>query len=396
MQARNDTLQPLPYHVRLRDYLREQETALWDWFSSAQARMHYTESLRLELLKSTYRLDSASHPELYRAAEEVKIKLGLDIPVTVYQAQHVTDLNAALFYIPGEGHVVFSGPGLSLLGYEELKAVLGHELAHFRLWQAESGDFLVADRLLQAVAHDPRAEASHVQSARWFQLYTEVYADRGSLVTSENIEASVAALVKMITGLQQVSGASYLKQAAEVFQQSKIKTAGLSHPEAFIRARALQLWADEHPDADKAIFEMIEETASLDDLDLLGQAEVTTATRQFLEVYLQPKWFQTEAVMGHARLFFEDFTAGGAAAFDDKESANRLKDYFCYLMLDFATVDPELEQLPLAAAFQWSKRLGIDAEFEKLVAKELKLKARSITKLKNEAEEMLAKAETSV
>ena len=393
MQARSESLQALPYHAELRNYLKEQEPALWQWFSSAQAKMEYTESLRLELLKSTYRLDAGSHPELYRATEEAKVKLGLEIPVTVYQAQHMTELNAALFYIPGEGHVVLSGPALSLLTYEEFKAVLGHELAHYRLWQADAGEFLVADRLLQAVAHDHRAESSHVQSARWFQLYTEIYADRGSLIACENIEAAVAGLVKMMTGLQHVSGASYVKQAEEVFQQSKVKTSALSHPEAFIRARALQLWAAEEPEIDQMVREMIEGAASFDDLDLLGQAELTATTRQFLEAYLQPKWFQTGAVLGHAKLFFDDFKAGKNDKFDARISEPRLKDYFCFLMLDFAAVDPELDQLPLAAAFQWSKRLEIEAEFEKLAVKELKLKARAITKLKNEAEELLLKAE---
>ncbi len=395
MQARGESLLPLPYHLQLRDYLKERESALWDWFSSAQAKMQYTESLRLELLKSTYRLDASSHPELYRAADEAKVGLGLEVPVTIYQAQQVNDLNAALFYVPDEGHVVLSGPVLSLLTHEELKAVLGHELAHYRLWQADGGDFLVADRLLQAVAQDVRAEASHVQSARWFQLYTEIYADRGSLLASEQIEPAVAALVKMITGLQQVSGASYLKQAEEVFQQSHVTTSGLSHPEAFIRARALQLWAEEQPETDDLTREMIEGTAGLDDLDLIGQRNLSATTREFLEAFLEPYWFQTEAVLAHAQMFFDDFKAKKSTTFQHNISHASLRDYFCFLMLDFAVVDPELEQLPLAAAFQWSKRLGIEAEFEKLAAKELKLKARALSKLKNEAEEMLLKAEVS-
>jgi hypothetical protein len=381
--------------LQLRDYLKERESALWDWFSSAQAKAQYSESLRLELLKSTYRLDASSHPELYRAADEAKAALGIDIPVTIYQAQHAHDLNAALFYSAGEGHVVLSGPALSLLAHEELKAVLGHELAHYCLWQADGGDFLVADRLLQAVAQDVRAEASHVQSARWFQLYTEIYADRGSLLASERIEAAVAALVKMITGLQQVSGASYLKQAEEVFQQSRVTTSGLSHPEAFIRARALQLWAAEEPDTDEQIREIIQGAAGLEDLDLIEQDNLSARTRAFLEAFLEPYWFQTQAVLAHAKMFFENFKPTKGRAFEQQISHPTLKDYFCFLLLDFAAVDPELEQLPLAAAFQWSKRLGIEPEFEKLAAKELKLKARTITKLKSEAEEMLSKAEVS-
>src|SRR6266481_3765599 len=87
-------LQPLPYHLELRDYLKSHERELWNWFASAQAKADYTENLRLELLKSTYRLDADGH----------------DIPVTLYQAQNSPQLNAALFYIPGRGHIVFSGP----------------------------------------------------------------------------------------------------------------------------------------------------------------------------------------------------------------------------------------------------------------------------------------------
>ena len=88
---------------------------------------------------------------------EAKARLQLDIPVTLYQAQNNPELNAALYFIPGEGHIVFSGPVLTLLNAEELKSVIGHELAHYHLWRREGGDFHIADRLIQAVASDPRA-----------------------------------------------------------------------------------------------------------------------------------------------------------------------------------------------------------------------------------------------
>jgi hypothetical protein len=103
-------LEPLPYHVELRDYLKSLERELWNWFASARAQADYTESLRMELLKSTYRLDAESHPELYEGVAAAKSRLQLDIPVTVYQAQNSPQPNAALYFISGEGHVVFSGP----------------------------------------------------------------------------------------------------------------------------------------------------------------------------------------------------------------------------------------------------------------------------------------------
>jgi hypothetical protein len=399
MNVPRETLRPLPYHVELRDYLKAKEGSLWKWFASAQAQAAYFDSLRLELLKATYRLDAGSHPELYQGLDEVKAALGLDIPVTIYQAQHANDLNATLFYIPGEGHVVLSGPMLSLLSAEEIKSVLGHELAHYHLWQADEGELLIVDRLLQAVCQDHRAHESHVQSARWFQLYTEIYADRGSLRATGNIESAVAALVKIMTGLQHVSGGSYLKQAEEVFQKSDVKTTGLSHPEAFIRARALQLWAEGAEDCDRLIATMIEGSAAFDDLDLLGQVRLTRFTRKFLEQLLQPKWFRTDAVMGHAKLLFDDFAPANAP--DESFLAGtefgerKMQEYLCFLLLDFVSVDPELDRLPLAAALEWSKRLEILPAFEKLVNKELKVKARDINKLKNEAAELLAKAEAA-
>ena len=65
-------LEPLPYQVELRDYLKIQERELWDWFASARAKADYTENLKMDLLKSTYRLDAAGHPELFQSAEEAQ------------------------------------------------------------------------------------------------------------------------------------------------------------------------------------------------------------------------------------------------------------------------------------------------------------------------------------
>lgn len=392
-------LEPLPYHVELRDYLKSQERELWNWFASARAQADYTENLRMDLLKSTYRLDAESHPELYQGVEAAKARLQLDIPVTVYQAQNSPQPNAALYFIPGEGHVVFSGPVLSLLSAEEIKSVLGHELAHYRLWQWEQGELHIADRLIQAVANDPRAAESHEQTARRFQLYTEIFADRGSLCVTGDIHPVVAGLVKIETGLNQVSAPAYLKQADEIFSKDNIATEGLSHPEAFIRARALSLWHNQREQAHPHISKMIEGVESLDSLDLIGQTRMVKSTRRLLEQFLQPKWFQTAAVLGHAKLFFDNFQPaatkdpGVLEAF--KASDSKTREYLCFVLLDFVTADPELDEMPLVAALEFSRQLNLDAQFEKLAAKELKLKVRDVRKLKEQAAEMLAKAEVA-
>lgn len=395
-------LEPLPYHLELRDYLKSKERELWNWFASAQAKADYTEHLRLELLKSTYRLDTDGHPELYKSLEEAKVNLGFDIPVTLYQAQHNPTPNALLFFLPGEGHIVFAGPLLTLLNQDEIKSVIGHELAHYHLWMRDNGEFHIADRLIEAVAQDPRAAASHEQTARRYQLYTEIFADRGALCITGDVHPVVAGLVKTQTGLSQVSAAGYLKQAEEIFAKGNVATEGLSHPEAFIRARSLVLWQEKRDAAATDINQMIEGAAALDELDLIGQMRLTAQTRRLLEYLLRPRWFQTPAVLGHAKLYFDDFQAaangnGQSSAVPDGLNLTdaRLREYLCYVLLDFAKVDPDLDDMPLAATLHLSQLLDLNGQFEKLAAKELRLKARDVKRIKEQAAEMLAKAEAN-
>jgi hypothetical protein len=392
-------LEPLPYHLELRDYLKSKERELWNWFASAQAKADYTEHLRLELLKSTYRLDADGHPELYKSLEEAKANLGLDIPVTLYQAQNSPAANAALFFLPGEGHVVFAGPLLTLLNQDEIKSVIGHELAHYHLWERDNGEFHIADRLIEAVAQDPRAAASHEQTARRYQLYTEIFADRGALCIAGDIHPVVASLVKTQTGLSQVSAAGYLKQAEEIFAKRSVATQGLSHPEAFIRARSLMLWQEKRDAAATDINHMIEGAAALDELDLIGQMRLTTQTRRLLEHLLRPRWFQTSAVLAHAKHYFDDFQAANGHTSALPNGWNladaRLREYLCYVLLDFAKVDPDLEDMPLAATLLLSQQLELDGQFEKLAAKELRMKVRDVKKIMEQAAGMLAKAEAN-
>ena len=393
------SLLPLPYHVELRDYLKTREPALWDWFSSARARADYAESLRLELLKTAYRLGPETHADLHRLVGEAKAALELTVPVSLYQSQQPSPPNASLYYLPGEAHLVLAGPVLDLLDTLELKSLLGHELAHYRLFAADGGEFHVADQLLASVANDPRAAASQAQSARRYRLYTEIFADRGSFQVTGDIHPVIASLVKIQTGLSQVSAVSYLEQAAEIFRKSRVKTDELSHPEAYIRTRALALWAADGPGAEPAIRDTIEGPLALEDLDLPGQDRLTRLTRQFLEHFLRPRWFQTEAVLGHAKLFFANFQpapSGDTASLEELKSSDpRLREYWCYVMLDFVAVAPELEETPLAAALELSRRLEFDALFEKLASKELKLKSRDLKRLKAEAADLLTHAEST-
>jgi hypothetical protein len=194
---------------------------------------------------------------------------------------------------------------------------------------------------------------------------------------------------------------SYLKQAEEIFANGSAGTEEVSHPEAFIRARALTLWRDHAEGSAAAIADMIEGAAALEELDIIGQRRLAGATRKLIENLLRPKWFQTPATLGHAKMFFSNFkpATGVEAMVSSGEGFNlkdaKTRDYLCYVLLDFAKADPDLEEIPLAAAVTMSRQLDMEEHFEKLAVKELKMKARDMRRIKEQAAEMLAKAEAN-
>ena len=78
-----------------------------------------------------------------------------------------------------------------------------------------------------------------------------------------------------------------------------------------------------------------------------------------------------------------------------KSGDAKMREYICFVLLDFTKADPDLDDLPLAAALELSRQLDLDAQFEKLAARELKMKSRDIRRIKEQAVELLAKAEVS-
>ena len=384
-----------PYLARIRDYLKAAEPEIWRWFSSTKFQSEYAENVRLDLLKGAYRLDRASHGPLHAQADDVLRRVGLAIPATLYQAQLSNNLNAALIYLPGEGHLMFSGPLLDTLSPPEVGWVMAHEFSHHALFALENGEFHAADQILNAMAGHRRAEPSHQQSFRLFRLYTEIFADRGALAAFGDPLLAISALVKIETGLKDVSPAGYLAQAEEIFSKEKASTRELTHPEAFIRARALKLWSDRGEAAEPEIARMIEGSPALDDLDLVAQQRMTRLTKQVIARFVSRPALNSETLKAHAKLFFDDYTTVNepqAEPPDLTADDASVQSYFCHLLLDFAAADPQLENVPLAAAILESRSLGLEDRFLSIAARELKLKKKALEKLRDDAEQILAKA----
>jgi Zn-dependent protease with chaperone function len=403
MSAAKETLSPKPmaYHRAIVAHLQAAEAGLWHWFASTGKRLEEADAVRLDLLKSTYRLEPPSQPKLYDLANAVRERMGLACELTLYQAQTAVALNAALAYLPGEAHLILAGPLAEVLAEGELRAVFAHELAHFVLLEEGGGAYLVASDLLRSLATDPATGAAASESARLFNLWTEVYADRWACHVCGDVTSAIAALIKLETGLTEVSAESYLRQADEIFAKASTTSASISHPELFIRARALRLWAEKGAEVEAEIERMIEGGLSLHRLDLLGQVRAAELTRRFLQTLLRPPWYQTEAVLAHARQFFADFAvqndpADGASLVSEVERGDdSLRDYLCYLMLDFTTVDRELGDVALSASIVLARLLGIGKRIAELAHKELTIGKKALARIETDAEDILAKAEAA-
>ena len=325
----------LPYHERTCSFLQNEESECWDWFETAEAQRDMSNTVRIDLLKSSYRLDIREHPELYADAKDLLSKLNLDIPITLYQAQGEEPTSAALYYLPGEAHIVFFGKIIELLDQQEIKVVMAHEISHYVLWQLNEGKFLISDILLNAMACDSRAENAHLESARRFQLFTEIFADRGALQLMEDKNLVVQTLVKVNTGLSTVSGEAYLRQASEIFTCETPETEGLTHPESYIRAWALELFEQKVENYEARIEDLICGDCKLDELDLLDQAKIASETLHLIQIILDTEWLRNQEVFhNRAKLYLNDEIKlpppplGKISELKDP----KLKEYFVYIL----------------------------------------------------------------
>ena len=305
------------------------------------------------------------------------------MPVTVYQAQFANDpeLNASIVYLHQEAHIVLSGPILERLNETELLAVIAHELSHVRLFGFFDGELEVADRIITAIANNYNSEPPYFETARLFKLYTEIYCDRGAYTVVGDTGPVITSLLKIATGLQEVSADSYAQQAEAVFSAAPgTQSATPTHPENFIRTRALRLWADASAtNATETIRQMIEGTPELDRLDLFAQRELNDMTQTFLREYLRPSWFRTTLVEGLAKEYFPKISFAAPEA-EEPDLADRIaashpsiRDYFAYVLLDFVLADPSLEEMPAGRAFEFAGEMQLTTTFEPVYKKELQL-----------------------
>ena len=400
-------LMPTAYHCAVLQCLKQHYTDVWDWFSSHVRRPDTAEKVRVELLKSAYRLDRDSSDDLYQIVDTVARKMKLRATITLYQGRQAPTLNAAMLSLPDEAHLVLQGSVLETLDATELEALIVHELAHFELNNLDGGCYDIGEQVLQALsANSFSGDTPHERTLRSYRLYTELFCDRRAAQLTGDYAACVRALVKMETGLQKVNAAAYIKQADEVLTAGKqgkvsVESEGLTHPEMYIRAKALHLWQTDPEHVDQLVRPFVEGSLKLQHMDILQQHELCVVTNQFLQAFLSPKWLRTKIMLGYLARFETDNVSRTARTARTTEELRqwisngdeKLRSYFCYLLLDFVTCDPDLEEGPLAAAYHLSEELDLSAEFQRHCVAELKLGKRALENIFRDAADIVLQAE---
>ncbi len=376
-------LEPLAYHRAVVSHLTDHEPEIWRWATSQEAQREQAAEMRSLLLRQTYRLDPEAHPEVYEDCRTVLAALAIDAPVTVYQANDGT-MNAALWFMPGEIHLVLYGPVLEKLSRAERVALLGHEVAHYKLWSIDGGIYHVATTILDHAMAYPDAAPSHAETARVYRLVTELYADRGGAVAADATAPAIATLVKTLTGLTSVDADAYLRQAAELDIRAAVSE-GDTHPEIFLRAQALDKWWRDEADVDPWLDQRIRGPLSIATLDLLRQQEMTALTRALFARLATEPAAQNDAATALLRRYFPDWgpqeTPIDLAILSPTAIDTATRDYLVALCLDVAMADPDSSDAMLVATARLVEQFDALDAFREALKRDLKMNRQAIKKL---------------
>lgn len=379
-------IKPLAYHENIVDWLCTNETGVWDWFSMRKLQDDQDTETRDLLLKETYRLSREAHGAVYDCCETAMAKLGVEAPVTLYQAGDGA-MNAALFFIPDEVHIVLYGPVLEKLSEVELTALFGHEVSHYLLWTLQDRRYRIAQQIIDDSAQQSVSDYALSETARLYRLSTEVFADRGAALAAGGAEPAIAVLLKVMTGLATTDPKAFLEQAAELDAKGEINKSS-SHPEVYLRALFIDRWEPgdvPQQEVDDWVLTKLKGPMAIGSLDLIDQDRLTATTRQFFSLLLHDTALASEMVVTQVRQFFPDWQAGETAldpsSLTELATDKSIRDYLIALIFDLAHADPDQTEEMLARGGKFAAAMDWETDYRENLKALLEMRKPQIDRI---------------
>jgi len=183
---------------------------------------------RMELLAISLKITKDITPSLYKITENIKRILDIDDATIEFYVYPHNEINASCFLVDENIHlaVMLSASLVNLTNDEELSFVIGHEIGHY-----------IFGHLNYAAVDDGASLFQYFQAR-------EISADRIGLICSSNINSSLRAIVKIISGLDD----KYISNNLHTFLHQHNAIDGYSilastHPTLPTRAKALTLFS---------------------------------------------------------------------------------------------------------------------------------------------------------
>ncbi|MGB3469900.1 MAG: M48 family metalloprotease [Erythrobacter sp.] len=383
---------PLNYHSQIAQWLHDNERGIWDWFSMRKLQEEQDGETRDLLLKETVRLSREAHGAAYQCCETAMARLGVDAPVTLYQAGDGA-MNAALFFIPGEIHVVLYGPVLEKLSEQELTALFGHEVSHYLLWTLDDRRYRIAQQIIDDAVQQSPGDYALYETARLYLLATEVFADRGAALAVGGEGPAlpgpaIAVLLKVMTGLSATDPEAFLRQAAELDAKGDLtKTA--THPESYLRALFIDRWCKGEAATDEWVMGKLKGAMAIGGLDLLDQQRLNGMTRQFFALFLHDTGLgadlASDMVLTQVKQFFPDWTDAephlDPAAVKEDVTDRSIRDYLIALIVDLAHADPDQTEEMLVRGGKFAGSIGWEDEYRDNLKSLLKMRKPQVDRI---------------
>lgn len=184
---------------------------------------------KVELLSNSLRITKELTPELFKLVQEIECKLKINTSIEYYVRNDI-EINASCFTINNNDNliVILTSGLVNIMNMDELSFVIGHEIGHYLLGH------------LHYVYDKDDMRLTEYRQAR------EISADRIGFICSKDINASIRAMIKTISGLNN----SFISDNFHVFlhqhnevSDKNIDLLSTSHPLLPTRAKSLMLFS---------------------------------------------------------------------------------------------------------------------------------------------------------